>query len=194
MGTMCISMGTMHVNAMRCGMAESSPWRALMHTGSTFTCILRTTTTRIPPMYPPILWVQIGFTQRQVVVDRMLCGSSAGWSRRTLSVLFPEDCLSLGSPGVWRGWLAYTAPASGAPRGYKTSSASIGIGYPECIFHTPGVTPDRLHSNERGRRHCGVDLRVAPASGERADEQGPHSVRRLTRADSTVRLPIRTVQ
>ena len=38
--------------------------------------------------------------------------------------------------GVWRGWLAYTAPASGAPRGYKTSSASIGIGYPECIFHT----------------------------------------------------------
>ena len=55
-------------------------------------------------------------------------------------------------------------------------------------------TPDRLHSNERGRRHCGVDLRVAPASGERADEQGPHSVRRLTRADSTVRLPIRMVQ
>jgi hypothetical protein len=55
-------------------------------------------------------------------------------------------------------------------------------------------TPDRLHSNESGRRHCGVDLRVAPASGERADEQGPHSVRRLTRADSTVRLPIRMVQ
>ena len=27
-------------------------------------------------------WVQIGFTQRQVGVDRMLCGSSAGWSRR----------------------------------------------------------------------------------------------------------------
>ena len=81
-------------------------------------------------------WVQIGFTQRQVGVDRMLCGSSAGWSRRTLSVLFPENCLFSGSPGVWRGWLAYTAPASGAPRGYKTSSASIGIGYPECIFHT----------------------------------------------------------
>ena len=81
-------------------------------------------------------WVQIGFTQRQVGVDRMLCGSSAGWLRRTLSVLFPENCLFSGSPGVWRGWLAYTVPASGAPRGYKTSSASIGIGYPECIFHT----------------------------------------------------------
>jgi hypothetical protein len=49
---------------------------------------------------------------------------------------FPRTACPWGVLGVWRGWLAYTAPASGAPRGYNTSSASIGIGYPEYIFHT----------------------------------------------------------
>ena len=48
-------------------------------------------------------WVQIGFTQRQVGVDRMLCGSSAGWSRWAL------------------GW----KPGSGSPRHFGVAGRRI---------------------------------------------------------------------
>ena len=129
-------------------------------------------------------WVQIGFTQRQVGVDRMLCGSSAGWSRWALC------CGPSGPPVFWRGRQAYTASASGGaarvqdPFGIPSGLATLSV----------YSTSDRLHSNEKGRRRCSVGLRATPVPGERAGEQGPHSVRRLTRADSTVRLPIRMVQ
>jgi hypothetical protein len=90
----------------------------------------------------------------------------------------------------WRGRQAYTASASGGaarvqdPFGIPSGLATLSV----------YSTSDRLHSNEKGRRRCSVGLRATPVPGERAGEQGPHSVRRLTRADSTVRLPIRTVQ
>ena len=91
---------------------------------------------------------------------------------------------------LWRGRQAYTAPASGGaarvqdPFGIPSGLATLSV----------YSTSDRLHSNEKGRHRCNVGLRATPVPGERAGEQGPHSVRRLTRADSTVRLPIRTVQ
>jgi hypothetical protein len=44
-------------------------------------------------------WVQIGFTQRQVGVDRMLCGSSAVWSRRAFVSVVSRGLRVLGGPG-----------------------------------------------------------------------------------------------
>ncbi len=110
-------------------------------------------------------------------VDRMLCGSrsSAGWSRWALYVQDLRVLLAF-----WRGRQAYTASASGGaarvqdPFGIPSGLATLSV----------YSTPDRLHSNEKGRRRCSVGLRATPVPGERADEQGPHSVRRHTRADS----------
>ena len=61
-------------------------------------------------------------------------------------------------------------------------------------YENPGGIAENPGGIEKGRRRCSVGLRATPVPGERAGEQGPHSVRRLTRADSTVRLPIRMVQ
>jgi hypothetical protein len=49
-----------------------------------------------------------------------------------------ECCMrcSFGSPGVLAWPTGVHCARFGGAAGYKTPSASIGIGYPECIFHT----------------------------------------------------------
>jgi hypothetical protein len=106
-------------------------------------------------------------TRRQVGVDRMLCGSSAGLLCGMLYALFLRESWRFGVAD-WR----TLRPLRGRRGGTRFIRRQSGLATLSVYS-----TPDRLHSNERGRRHCGADLRVAPESGERADEQGPHAVR-----------------